>query len=765
MLYNFPTWNRTFHGRERDVDDLHQRLTTTHQRLISIIGMGGIGKTRLATQVGKQVESFFPDGVYFIPLQPVDSSDQLVFTIAERLGILLHGQSSPRDALLKYLNTRQILLIVDNFEHLMDGKDLLTDLVARTQNLRLLITTREALSISAEWRYPLRGLSYPYDRGQSSTSLNGFSALTFFEQRARQHLPDFSLKANYQAVAEICRLVDGNPLALEMAAASLVATTCQAITREIRKSIDFLNLHMSDIPPRHRSMRAMFDEMLKLLTPPEQQAFILMAVFRGGFTAHAAHEIAHAGYPILHQLVERGFITHHAPTKRYTIHEALRQYAERLLAVDPELYRATFTAHSQYYADLLYRHKADFEGSRLIEAMQAVEPELDNLWRMWHWITTNHLSHLVVRSVRSMGMFCSAYGNQQELAREFIVCINNLKQKPTLSANDYHAIFKISLYLVVLNGTSYAQTWRSSIQYIDQARAHLRNLTDEDAIMYHAFRGLGLSNLNRHQSAIVDLEQAWAISQDHPTTAVYWLAGYYYTAALIQADDLVTADTVITLIFQTIDVHHTPFAKAAMLPIRGILRLEQGNFNAARTDLLDVLDLHRQSIMVITFTLTLYGIVRLLVIAKHDETALELLYIATHEPFMFMYFAKPALQIRRQLEDRIPPTRRREIEARADRHFEEFPTRSNPSGLKPGTIDYLTACLTGLNFEKVLLTPRQLEVLRLMAEGRTNKSIAERLMVQEGTVKTYTSQIYDRLEVKQRTRTAAVNLARRLGLI
>jgi DNA-binding SARP family transcriptional activator len=288
-----PLQPTAFVGREAELVDLAEMLETPACRLVTIVGPGGVGKTRLALQVAAGQTHAFADGVVFVALAALSSAEFLAATLADGLQIPLQPQGDPQAQLIAALRPKELLLILDNFEQLLPGATLLAEILREASGVTLLVTSRERLDLQWEWVFDLAGLSFP--QGDGAGDLEGFSAVQLFVQRARQHRRRFSIAGSAgAAVAEICRLVEGVPLGVELAATSVREHAPAEIAGRIRHALTQLATPSRDVAPRHRSMRAVFDHSWELLSAEERRSFRRLSVFRGGFGDAAAEAVAEA---------------------------------------------------------------------------------------------------------------------------------------------------------------------------------------------------------------------------------------------------------------------------------------------------------------------------------------------------------------------------------------------------------------------------------------------------------------------------------------
>src|SRR5262249_45381113 len=269
-------------GRESELAELGALLENPAYRLITIVGPGGIGKTRLALASATDQIDAFAHRVYFVPLAPLRSSEFLVPAIADALGLAFSGREDPRAQLLNYLRGKELLLVLDNFDHLLEGAELLVDILRRATAVSILVTSRERLNLQGEWVFDIAGLQVP--AADQIDGVEGYSAVALFLQRAHKVHARFTFgAAEKRAVARICRLVEGMPLGIELAAAWVRALSCAEIAQEIEQSLGFLTTSLRDVPERHRSLLAVFDHSWRLLSADERGVFRKLSVFRGGF--------------------------------------------------------------------------------------------------------------------------------------------------------------------------------------------------------------------------------------------------------------------------------------------------------------------------------------------------------------------------------------------------------------------------------------------------------------------------------------------------
>jgi len=368
---NLPPAATVFVGRAREVAELSEMLADPDCRLITLVGMGGVGKTRLALQVAAAARGGFAHGVYLAALSGVSSPEAIVPAVVDALGLALAGRESPREQLLGYLRRHELLLVLDNLEHLLAAADLLAAILRDAPGVVLLVTSRERLNLQEEWVYEVGGLEPA-------------SAVDLFADRARRVRRTFALAAERPHVEQICRLVEGVPLAVELAAAGSAQRSCAETATALAAGLDVLRTAISNIPARHRSMAATFEYSWGLLSAAERATFARLSVFRGGFDRAAADQVAAAPADVLAALVDKSFLQC-GPSGRFQPHELLRHFAAARLADTPEEVTSVRDRHSCCYAGRLAEWEAHLCGSDPGAALEALKADLENVQEAWHW--------------------------------------------------------------------------------------------------------------------------------------------------------------------------------------------------------------------------------------------------------------------------------------------------------------------------------------------------------------------------------------------
>lgn len=381
-------------GREDEFSAIAATLAEPSCRLLTLLGPGGIGKTRLAIAVAEAHAPAYADGAVFVDLSAVETADQLVFTLAAVLSIVFSGHGDPMAEVLDRLRERELLLVLDNFERVIAGAELVAAIVARAPEVRVLVTSRERLNLRAEWLFDVEGLSYPPElppeagARQRQLDLADYSAVQLFLQRARQVRPRLApTEQDLIVVGRICRLVAGVPLAVELAAAAVRTLPLTEIERQLRANLDVIIEAPRDLPPRHRSLRATFDYSWNLLSKMERTLWSQLAVFRGGWTPEAAEQVVGATLPALRGLVDRSLVREIDEGEggaRFTMLEPIREYALERLAAHPDA-ALVRRRHVRYFVTLAGSGHAALAGPVQADWLKQLGSEHDNLRAALEW--------------------------------------------------------------------------------------------------------------------------------------------------------------------------------------------------------------------------------------------------------------------------------------------------------------------------------------------------------------------------------------------
>jgi predicted ATPase/DNA-binding SARP family transcriptional activator len=441
--HNLPSALTPIIGRENELTALTAMLSEDPAcRLLTLLGPGGSGKTRLALETARRLAEasspVFADGVWFVNLAPLSDSSALLSAIALALSFSPSGDSLQRQQqLVDYLQSKSLLLYLDNFEHLIDplSLDLVATLLSGSAGTRVLVTSRTRLNVRAERLFPVEGLPVPpenaFVEGDLPDNFLEYSALELFQACVSRLDPGFQInRDNYQAVARICRLVQGMPLGIELASTWMELLSPQDIVTEIERSLDFLESNWDDVPARQRSLRAVFDSSWKLLKDKERRLIASLSVFQGSFTRQAAESAAGVSLSMLLTLLNKSWLQraqseranrgdfHETGTHvdRYQIHELLRQYANEKLKSDPMVFQQAKDGHLRYYVSFLSQQTQLMRGPQQKEAFQVLEMEFENIRAAWNWgVGKSEFSTLINEMLPAIYVYCEARARAEEL--------------------------------------------------------------------------------------------------------------------------------------------------------------------------------------------------------------------------------------------------------------------------------------------------------------------------------------------------------------
>ncbi|HUO58315.1 MAG TPA: tetratricopeptide repeat protein [bacterium] len=397
---NLPSQATPFLGREKELGDLAALLGNPSCRLLTLVGPGGVGKTRLGLQFAGLQSGNFKDGVYYLHLAPVQSSENLVSTLADALGFFFFGQEDHKKQIQNYLSDKEILLVMDNFEHLMDEADWLAELLADAEKIKILVTSRESLGVRGEKKYDVNGLDYP--AADDETEIQNYGSARLFLQEAGRVSPGFKLEEDQKdALARLCRLLEGMPLGIELAAAWTQTLRPSEIVDQVLKNRDFLSGSHGHLQERHRSMRAVFEHSWAMLAADKKAALKKLSVFRGGFTEEAASIAAGTLAPTLMLLADKSFLRR-AGKGRYEMHALLKQFAEEKLSEALAEWEEARKKHCAFYGQFVMEWSSLLSGPRQREALAEIGADIENVRMAWD-------SSLRMGLAREMEMFLEGF--------------------------------------------------------------------------------------------------------------------------------------------------------------------------------------------------------------------------------------------------------------------------------------------------------------------------------------------------------------------
>lgn len=800
VLSNLPVPATPFVGREHELADITRMLADPAHRLVTLVGPGGIGKTRLVLEAAARQQNAFRDGVWFVPLQPLHSSEYVLGAVADTIRLCCSQTGDPGQQILEHLAPKNLLLVMDNFEHLLDASEIVGDILDAAPEIKILVTSREALNLQQEWVWPVSGLAYPDPailHNGSGVNVEDYGAVQFFVQSAHRTRADFSFDAERAGVLRLCALTEGSPLGLELAASWVRVLSCDEIADRIARNIDFLQTRARNVPARHQSMRAVLDYSWKLLSDEEQTALMRLSVFRGGFTREAAAVVALAPLPVLSTLIDKSLIRHDA-SGRYDLHEMVRQYAERHLNNHPDDLGETRHRHSGYFMTFLQQRWPDLLGSRPREALHDIETEIANVRTGWGWAVVHRLESDIEKGLDSLWFFYDTRSWYREGEKVFAMAADSLDD---LEGEKSLLLAKVLARQGVMC---------NSLSQYDQARMLLqtaldiaRRLDDPQEIAFALTRlGEVVAFEREHTEARPYFAEALPIFE---SIGARWDAAFVLGWMGNTTNDTEEArryHAASLALFEELD---SQWGIAITLPLLGWSAQDLGHLDEALRMDQEGFRLCQEIGIQWGVAMSLCGLGQV-AYEKHDydqarwcfEQALHIAYDvrlirfiqlaslgvgavlrATHEWERARDFFAVALGYL----DMKPYSWHRDYLTSTVTPEELDDVRAHLRGKNPAAL--LKTLLAGLDLpERVQLerpaargtaaaagtpslidplTDREREILALVAGGQSNREVADRLFLSTGTVKWYLSQIYNKMGVSSRTQ--AVARARELHLL
>lgn len=397
--HNLPAPSTPFVGREDELAQAEGWLTDPGKRVVTVLGMGGVGKSRLAQELGRRLAASFVNGVRYVALTSVVDVIYLPSALAESLGVSLRGVADPQREIWAFLAERDLLLIFDNAEHLPGFPDWLTGLLTAAPTVKVLVTSRHRLDLREEWVLPLEGLTVRADRPAEESA-----GVQLLANNARQR--GYTAVLEPAPAAALCGLLEGMPLGIELAGAMLLDHPLVELVEAVRRSFDNLQQRWRNAEPRHSSLRAVFETSWQMLPPDQQAALANLSVFGGSFTAEAADAVAGATPTLLDAFTARSLVRRAG--ERYSLHAIIRRYAQE--ACDDEA--GANGRYRNHYLDHIARAEATFSDRDIPGAVQLLKAEIDNLRQLWQaavdqrdLVLVNQLISIMHRFYEGIGWF------------------------------------------------------------------------------------------------------------------------------------------------------------------------------------------------------------------------------------------------------------------------------------------------------------------------------------------------------------------------
>jgi predicted ATPase len=620
-----------------------------------------MGKTRLSLELARQAlmsESAemtgFRDGVYFVELAPLSDPSNIVSAIAEATSFQFQTDDrSPKQQVLDFLGNKNLLLVMDNYEHLLEGAGLVTEILKAAPDVKIVATSRQRLNQLSETIFNLQGMNFP--AWETPADALEYAAVKLFVQSARRARPDFEVtEDNMAAIARICKLVQGMPLGIVMAAAWMGMLSAKEIAAEIAQSIDFLTSDMGEIPDRQRSMRVIFDYSWDLMADAEKQVFMKLAVFRGGFTRQAGQAVTGATLQQLMSLVNKSLLRRDNNSGRYEIHELLRQYAaEKLTQSGAEL--STRNAHMTCYANAMHEREVYLKDNRQIQALDEIEADFENVRMAWFWAIEQQDGQALDAMVASLCLYA-------EYRNHITECLELLDLTIPLESTIAEPIWG---RLLARRGhlCDELMRFKEAESYVAKALTIARKHNNEADIAFSLWKLAGvITNLGTKEAALKYAEESLALYQAlgdaYGEAALYNYLGYLHDTRFNNITKGLELTKKSYAIAQTFG---QPTRIASCLHNLGIWEVFLGDMNTGEAYLRDSVRLRQQAKTVSAVVFSMSALMWVAVYHGRFEQAeadvTEMIYIATDSGNqMDIYWSHCHLAALRTVQERYQET-------------------------------------------------------------------------------------------------------------
>jgi DNA-binding SARP family transcriptional activator len=530
----FPTQLTPFIGRTNEISKLSQLLIDPDIRLLTILAPGGMGKSRLAIEIARKLIPDFEDGVYFVPLAPLDSLEMFLSYLANAISYIRTDRKPLNQQLADFFQGKSMLLVLDNLEHLIGQSQWINDILASSPNLKFLATSRNPLNINAETRFHLSGLSFPEEG--TTKDLNSYSAVELFLRSAHRTKPAIIFgKDDWQYIGEICRMVGGMPLAIEMATAWLEMLSLAEIVKEIRKGLSFFETAIRDIPERQHSLYAVFDYSWQTLNEKEREQFSQLTIFRGGFTREAAEKVVGISLRQLVGFVNRSLINR-TPEDRFEIHELLRQYGFEKLQANLVSYQHLITRYAEYYGHKLRGWNVDLRSGKQRQAMAKISADFENIRYAWEIAVYFERPDLIEAAFDGLFLYLIQHVRYDDGLALFELAAENISDE---TREGVRLLAWLTGYLVLLNITQGKkdQAEKKFLEHLDLMH-HLQPITSRQEKFTLAFHYYIYGIYEDYQGNITEASELFhqSLKRFEELEEDWWCELIYQVIALTQWD-------------------------------------------------------------------------------------------------------------------------------------------------------------------------------------------------------------------------------------
>ena len=767
---NLPASRSSFVGREREVLEIERALAAT--RLLTLTGAGGTGKTRLALEVARNLVEDYPDGAWITELAGLSEGTLVPQAVAGTLGVRGRPGQPLTDTLVEALRDKGMLLMVDNCEHLVEAASELVDVLLNScPNLRVLATSREGLGVEGEARWPVPPLSVPDpQRPPTVEDLEGTEAARLFAERASERHPGFALASeNVQAMTQICRRLDGIPLAIELAAARVGTLSLEQISERLEDSLKLLTGGGRTRAPRQRTLRGALDWSHKLLPEDERVLFRRLSVFAGGWTLEAAEAVVSgedvqegAVLDLLSNLVDKSLVVAaEAPGDggvRYRMLELVRQYAQELLEASGEA-EGALRRHAEFFVDLAERARPELRAERQVEWLDTLERENGNLRAVLAWALANDVE-IAARLGWALWPFWNIRNRQREGRRWM---------EPVLARREKLPLPLRARAIMAAGAMAYGQGADEAVKQDARELMELSRRVGRDPhAEAYAHTGFGLVATARgdFETATEHLEAALPLLPESGEEGMAAQAHTWLGMVLLLQGDHERAEqrfeeslALGRRIGDRLSTYQALFNLAQ-------LALSRADYDLAASRLSEGIVPSKEIGDHVNIALFLEGLAAVAGAQGQDERSARLFGAAKviieargvlrykdHQPNSSLY-ERTAAAVRTRLGEEGFEEARAEGRAMTSEEAVEY-ALSQEEEQAPST--------TSAPEYPAGLTTREVEVLRLVAGGMSNPQVAERLFLSPRTVSTHLTSIYHKLGVASRA--AAVRFASKHDLV
>ncbi|HUG16204.1 MAG TPA: tetratricopeptide repeat protein [Thermomicrobiales bacterium] len=766
-----PVQLSSFIGRDAEIAQITRLLASN--RLLTLTGPGGVGKTRLALAIANRAAVDYPDGRVFVSLAAVDDPSLVTATIAAALGITEQPGVPLLQELAARLRDQRALLVLDNFEQVIEAAPVVAELLLSCDNLRIIVTSREPLHLTAEQEFPAPPLALPEPQAVETVEQTAtYEAVALFIQRARAINPNFALTtANAPAIVEICRRLDGLPLAIELAAARIKALTLEVLLARLHESLSLLSGGPGDQPVRQQTMRNAIAWSYDLLDPSEQQLFRQLSIFSGGWTLAAAGAVCIRGEDseedLLDQLlglVDKHLIVPRPPATseredapRFGMLQTIREFGQEQLALHDEADEVS-RRHAAYMLEYFERAAPEWNSARDMVWLARGDAELDNVRSVLGWAAGHAAETALQLNIAFVGYWLQR-GHFAEGRQWLELGLRNgagVSDATRASALVYAGFFATS-----------QGDYPTARALCEEALTISQRIGDRSA------QAGSLYSLGRVAMYSGDPEQAYelyvkALPLTRTTDAITWLPSLLGNLAAVATElkDFAAADA---YVHEALDISRAqggPEQTALSLEDGAHLALSQSDLDTARAHLLESLTL-QHDLQDLRITAQAFEHCAWLAASSLQPERTARLLGAAEAMRESIGVPVPPL-IRRYYDTYVPLARSRVDVPTWDRAWAEG--RSNTLDeaivyamdlpLEPEQDPVSAASTAGAAVDG--LSRREVEVLRLLVEGRSNQEIAEALFISPHTAAKHVANIMGKLAVESRT--AAATWAVRHGI-